>query len=463
MSYDLVVIGTGPGGYHAAIRAAQLGLKVLAVEKSEVGGVCLNVGCIPTKALLHAAHVLKASEKAAEFGLTFGEKALDLKKLAGWRDRVVKRLTGGVEFLFKGNGVELKRGEARLLGAREVEVAGERIAAKKIILATGSRPAELEGFPVDEEKIVSSTGALKVEAGIPKRFLAIGGGAIGLEFAAIYRALGAEEVTVLEYLDQILPGADAEAAGFLARALKKQGIKLLTGAEALGYEETEEGLKVRYRLRKTGEEKTLVVDRALVAVGRRPNSEGLGLKALGLEPDEKGFVPSNAQMQTKVPGVYSIGDLRGGPLLAHKAMKEGVVAAEVAAGKKSAFDQQIPSAVYTFPEFASVGMSEEAAKEKGLAVKVGKFPYTANGRALTLQEAEGMAKVVAEAESGVVLGVHIVGPGASELIAEATVAVEMGALAADLELSIHPHPTLSESLMEAAANLEKAAIHVLNK
>ena len=463
MSYDLVVIGTGPGGYHAAIRAAQLGLKVLAVEKGEVGGVCLNVGCIPTKALLHAAHVLKASEKAAEFGLTFEKKALDLKKLAGWRDRVVKRLTGGVEFLFKGNGVELKRGEARLLGAREVEVAGERIAAKKIILATGSRPAELEGFPVDEEKILSSTGALKVEAGIPKRFLAIGGGAIGLEFAALYKALGAEEVTVLEYLDQILPGADAEAAGFLARALKKQGIKLLTGAEALGYEETEEGLKVRYRLRKTGEEKTLVVDRVLVAVGRRPNSEGLGLEAAGLEADEKGFVPSNAQMQTKVPGIYSIGDLRGGPLLAHKAMKEGVVAAEVAAGKKSAFDQQIPSAVYTFPEFASVGMSEEAAKEKGLAVKVGKFPYTANGRALTLQEGEGMAKVVAEAESGVVLGVHIVGPGASELIAEATVAVEMGALAADLEFSIHPHPTLSESLMEAAANLEKAAIHVLNK
>ena len=463
MSYDLVVIGTGPGGYHAAIRAAQLGIKVLAVEKGEVGGVCLNVGCIPTKALLHVAHTLKASEKAAEFGLVLEKKALDLEKLAGWRDKVVKKLTGGVEFLFKGNGVALKRGEARLVGAREVEVAGERIAAKKIILATGSRPAELKGFPVDEEKIVSSTGALKVEAGVPKRFLAIGGGAIGLEFAAIYKALGAEEVTVLEYMDQILPGADAEAAGFLARALKKQGIKLIIGAEALGYEETEEGLRVHYRLRKNGEEKTLVVDQVLVAVGRRPNSEHLGLEAAGLETDAKGFVPSNAQMLTKVPGIYSIGDLRGAPLLAHKAMKEGVVAAEVAAGKKSAFDQQIPSVVYTFPEFASVGMSEETAKEKGLAVQTGRFPFTANGRALTLQEAEGMVKVVVEAESGVVLGVHAVGPQAGELIAEATLALEMGALVDDLELSIHPHPTLSESLMEAAANVKKAAIHILNK
>ncbi len=460
--YDLIVIGTGPGGYHAAIRAAQLGLKVLAVERGEVGGVCLNVGCIPTKALLHAAEVKKAAERAVEFGLVLKPEAHDLGRLGAWRDQVVKKLTGGVEFLFKGNGVELKRGEARLRSPREVEVGGEVVRGKNVILATGSRPVELPGFAFDEERVLSSTGALRLEAGLPRRLLVIGGGAIGLEFAGIYRAFGAE-VTVLELMDQILPGADRETATQLARALKKQGIKLQTRTKALGFEETEEGLKVTLADPEGRETGTLMVDKVLVAVGRRPNSEGLGLKEAGVRTDERGFVPSDAEMKTNVPGVYAIGDLRGAPLLAHKAMKEGVVAAEVVAGRKSAFDQQIPSVVYTHPEFASVGLSEEAAKERGLEVKVGRFPFTANGRALTLQETQGLVKVVAEAETGVVLGVHAVGPGASELIPEATLALEMGALADDLELTVHPHPTLSESLMEAAANLEKAAIHILNK
>ncbi len=461
-AYDLIVIGTGPGGYHAAIRAAQLGLKVLAIEKGEVGGVCLNVGCIPTKALLHVAHVLEAGAKAAEFGLVLEKKALDLEKLAGWRDRVVKKLTGGVEFLFKGNGVALKRGEARLLSPREVAVGDERFRARHVVLATGSRPVELPAFPFDEARVVSSTGALRVEAGIPKRLLVVGGGAIGLEFASIYRALGAE-VTVVELMDRILPGADREAVTQLARALKKRGIALKTGTQAQGFEEKEDGLHVTLADAEGKETEALVVDRILVAVGRRPNHEGLGLEAVGVRTDARGFVPVDERMRTQVPGLYAIGDLVGPPLLAHKAMKQGVVAAEVAAGKKSAFDQQIPSVVYTHPEFASVGLSEEAAKARGLEVRVGRFPFTANGRALTLQETAGLVKVITEAESGVLLGVHAVGPGASELIPEAALALEMGALGADLELTVHPHPTLSESLMEAAANLEKAAIHILNK
>ncbi len=460
--YDLIVIGTGPGGYHAAIRAAQLGLKVLAVEKGKVGGVCLNVGCIPTKALLHAAHVLQTGEKAAEFGLVLKREALDLHRLGAWRDQVVKKLTGGVEFLFKGNGVELKRGEARLIGPREVAVGDERFRARNVILATGSRPVELPGFPFDEETVVSSTGALRVEAGVPKRLLIIGGGAIGLEFAGIYRALGSA-VTVVELMDQILPGADRETVTQLARALKKQGIALKTRTKAQGYEPKEDGLHVALTDAEGKRTETVVVDRILVAVGRRPNSEGLGLEAAGVRTDERGYVPVDERMQTGVPGVFAIGDLVGAPLLAHKAMKEGVVAAEVIAGRKSAFDQQIPSVVYTQPEFASVGLTEEAAKERGLTVRVGRFPYTASGRALTLQEPTGLVKVITEAETGVLLGVHIVGPGASELIPEATLALEMGALGTDLELTVHPHPTLSESLMEAAANLEKAAIHVLNK
>ncbi len=461
-TYDLIVIGTGPGGYHAAIRAAQLGLKVLAIEKAEVGGVCLNVGCIPTKALLHAAQVLKESEGASAFGLVLEKKALDLEKLGAWRDAVVKKLTGGVEFLFKSTGVKLKRGTAKLVGPNEVAVGDSRFSAKHILLATGSRPAELPGFPFDEQRVVSSTGALKLENGVPKRFLAIGAGAIGLEFAAIYRAFGAE-VTVVEFMDQILPESDSEVAGMLARALKKQGVKIKTGTKATGFEEKKDGLHVTLEAVSGGKTETLVVDKILVAVGRKPNSESLGLSAAGIQPDEKGFIPVNDRMQTSHPSIYAIGDLTKPPLLAHKAMREGIVAAEAIAGHKAAFDQMIPAVVYTFPEFASVGLSEEAARAQGIEIKVGKFPFTANGRALTLQETSGMVKIISDAESDVVLGIHIVGPGASEMISEATLALEMGALTTDIELSIHPHPTLSESLMEAAANVHKAAIHIVNK
>ncbi len=460
--YDLIVIGTGPGGYHAAIRAAQLGLKVAAVEAGAVGGVCLNVGCIPTKALLHAAETLEHAAKAAEFGLVFAEPERDLAKMGKWRDKIVKKLTGGVASLLKGNGVELVKGFAKFTGPRELEVDGRKLEARKVIVATGSKPARLAGFEPDGERVLTSTEMLRVENGVPPRLLVIGGGVIGLEFASIYARLGAE-VTVVEYTDQILPGSDPELVKLLARSLKKQGIAVRTATKAVGYEETKSGLRVTVEPVAGGEPETLEADKILLAVGRVPVTEGLNLEAAGVRTDERGFVPTNEHMETNVPGVYAIGDVARPPMLAHKAMKEGLVAAEHAAGRAAAFDQQIPSVVYTQPEFASVGMTEAEAEKRGLKVRVGRFPFSASGRALTLQQTEGVIKVLADAENDLLLGVHILGPGASDLIAEATLALEMAATAGDLALTVHPHPTLAENLMEAAENLHGQAIHILNR
>ncbi|WP_287409254.1 dihydrolipoyl dehydrogenase [Oceanithermus sp.] len=460
--YDLIVIGTGPGGYHAAIRAAQLGLKVAAVEAGAVGGVCLNVGCIPTKALLHAAETLEHAAKAAEFGLVFAEPERDLAKMGKWRDKIVKKLTGGVASLLKGNGVELVKGFAKFTGPRELEVDGKKLEARKVIVATGSKPARLAGFEPDGERVLTSTEMLRVENGVPPRLLVIGGGVIGLEFASIYARLGAQ-VTVVEYTDQILPGSDPELVKLLARSLKKQGIAVKTATKAVGYEETKSGLRVTVEPVAGGEPETLDADKILLAVGRVPVTEGLNLEAAGVRTDERGFVPTNEHMETNVPGVYAIGDVTRPPMLAHKAMKEGLVAAEHAAGRAAAFDQQIPSVVYTQPEFASVGMTEAEAEKRGLKVRVGRFPFSASGRALTLQQTEGVIKVLADAENDVLLGVHILGPGASDLIAEATLALEMAATAGDLALTVHPHPTLAENLMEAAENLHGQAIHILNR
>jgi len=460
--YDLIVIGTGPGGYHAAIRAAQLGLKVAAIEADAVGGVCLNVGCIPTKALLHAAETLEHAKEAAEFGLVFAEPKRDLGKMGKWRDKVVKKLTGGVASLLKGNGAELIRGRARFVGPHELEVDGKKLSAKKIIIATGSEPMTLPGFEPDGERVLTSTEMLAVERGVPERLLVIGGGVIGLEFASIYARLGST-VTVVEYTEQILPGSDPELVKLLARSLKKQGITIKTGTKAVGYEEGKDGLQVRLEAASGGKEEALEADKILLAVGRRPRSADIGLEAAGVQVDERGFIPTNEHMETNVAGVYAIGDVTRPPLLAHKAMKEGLVAAEHAAGKPAAFDQQIPAVVYTQPEFASVGLTEAAAGEKGIKTAVGRFPLSASGRALTLQQTTGMVKVVADAENDLLLGVHILGAGASELIAEATLALEMAATASDLALTIHPHPTLSENLMEAAENLHGEAIHILNR
>lgn len=460
--YDLAVIGTGPAGYHAAIRGAQLGLKVLAIEAEAVGGVCLNIGCIPTKALLHAAEQLDHAREAQSFGLRYSEPEIDLNQLGSWRDQVVGKLTGGVEGLFKANKIDLQRGAAKIVSPGRLTVGAQNFEAKKIIVATGSEPTSLAGFEFDEEFVISSTGALKIEKGIPERFLVIGGGAVGLEFASVMRSFGAA-VVVAEFMEQILPGSDPETVRILARVLNKRGIELKTGTQALGYQKSESGLAVTLKNRQSGAEETLNFDRILVAVGRKPRSSGLGLEAAGVRVNEKGFIVVNDRMETNVPGIYAAGDIIGPPLLAHKGMQEGLIAAENAAGGQAVFDYQIPSVVYTAPEWASVGLSEAQAQERGFKVKAGKFPLSASGRAVTLGGPDGMFKVVADAESDLLLGVQIVGPQASELIGEATVALEMGATATDLALTIHAHPTLSEGLKEAPEALHRQAIHIINR
>jgi len=460
--YDVIVIGTGPGGYHAAIRAAQLGKRVLAVEAEHVGGVCLNVGCIPTKALLHAAEELEGIKHGAAFGLEVKEARMDLKKLAGWRDGIVKQLTSGVSQLLKGNKVELKTGFARFVDKNTIEVGGERIQGKAFIVATGSEPNTLPGFEVDQKDIVDSTGALRIEDKFPKRMLSIGGGAIGLEFAQVYKRLGAE-VTVIEFMGQILPAADPETAGLLAKILTKQGIAIRTNTKGVKVERKKDGLHVTLEDLKSGQQDTLVVDKILVATGRRPRGKGLGLEAIGVKVDERGYVPTNEKMETNVPGIYAIGDVTRPPLLAHKAMKEGLIAAENAAGGNAVMDYQIPNVVYTSPEWAAVGMTEEEASKAGYKVKVGKFPLAASGRAMTLDATEGLIKLVGDAETDLLLGGHIVGPSASDLIAELALALEMGATVTDVALTVHAHPTLSEGIMEAAEHLHRQAIHIANR
>lgn len=460
--YDVIVIGTGPGGYHAAIRAAQLGKKVLAVEAESIGGVCLNVGCIPTKALLHAAQELDVVKHGAVFGLEASNPSINLPKLGNWRDGIVKKLTGGVSQLFKGNKIDVKTGFAKFVGPKQIDVNGEVVEGNTFVIATGSEPASLPGFEVDQKYVIDSTGALKVEDKFPKRLLCIGGGAIGLEFAQIYQRMGAA-VTVIEFMAQILPAADSETANLLAKTLAKQGIGIKTGTKGVKYEKKKDGLYVTLEDVKSGKQETLVVDKILVAVGRKPRSGGLGLEAAGVQLSERGFIKVNQKMETSAPGIYAIGDVASAPLLAHKAMKEGLVAAENAAGGNSAFDYQIPNVVYTSPEWAAVGMTEDEAAKAGYQVKVGKFPLSASGRAMTLEATNGLIKVVGDADTDLLLGVHMVGPNASDLIAEAALALEMGATVTDLALTVHAHPTLSEGLMEAAEHLHKQAIHIANR
>ena len=460
MDYDLIVIGSGPGGYHAAIRAAQLGLKTACVEKEYVGGVCLNVGCIPTKALLHVAEDLREAGHATEYGIDFGEPKIDLERLEAWKSSVVKKLTGGVRQLFKGNKVDLIEGTARFVDANTIEVDGDRHTAEKFIVATGSSPIQIPGFDFDEETIVSSTGALMVQE-VPERFMAIGGSAIGLEFSDIYAALGAE-VTVVELLDEIVPAADPDIAKALRKSFEKRGIDIRTSTKAVGHKKTKKGIEVTLE-DKDGKQDTVVVDRLLVAVGRKPNGTGLGLEDLGVEVTDRGFVPTNDHMQTAVPHIYAIGDVVRQPLLAHKAMKEGLVAAEHAAGKPAAYDTIVPSVIYTSPELASVGMTEAEAKEAGYDVRVGTFPLAASGRAMTLGATEGLVKVVGDEETDLLLGFHMVGPGAGDIVAEAALAIEMGATLEDVALTQHAHPTISETFMEAAEHAHGKAIHIANK
>jgi dihydrolipoamide dehydrogenase len=458
MDYQVLVIGSGPGGYHAAIRAAQLGLKVACVEETYVGGVCLNVGCIPTKALLHVAEDLREAKHARDFGVDFGEPKIDLTRVEAWKTGVVNKLTGGVRSLLKSNKVDLIEGRAVFKDAHTVQVGERSVSAEKIIVATGSEPIQIPGFETDGETIVDSTGALLV-AEVPKRFLAIGGSAIGLEFSDIYHALGSE-VTVVELMDEIVPTADRDAARELRRSFDKRGVKILTNTKALSQRRTDDGIQVT--LEREGEQETLTVDKILVAVGRKPRGTGLGLEELGVSV-ERGFIPTNAQMQTNVPHIYAIGDVSKPPLLAHKAMKEGLVAAEHAAGKPAAYDTIVPAVVYTSPELASVGMTEQEAKDAGHRVRVGTFPLAASGRALTLGVSEGLVKVIGDEETDLLLGFHMVGPAAGDMVAEAALAIEMGATLEDISLTQHAHPTIAESFMEAAEAAHGLAIHVANK
>ncbi len=461
MDFDLIVIGSGPGGYHAALRAAQLGLKTAVVERDAVGGVCLNIGCIPTKALLHVASEIRGAQHADAFGVSFGKPKLDLEAMNGWKDGVVKKMTGGVKMLFKGNKVQVLEGEGRFVDEHTVDVGGTRHSAKSFIVATGSRPMEIPGFAFDGERIIDSTGALDVTS-VPKRFLAIGGSAIGLEFSDVYSALGSE-VTVVEMMDRIVPLADVEASKELHRALEKKGISLRTSSKALSQKKTSKGTEVVLE-DADGKQDTIVVDRILVAVGRRPNGADLGLQEVGVKVDERGFVPVvNDHMQTNVPHIYAIGDVARAPLLAHKAMKEGLVAAEHAAGKPSAYDTVVPSVIYTSPELASVGMTEQEARDAGHAVRVGKFPLSASGRAATLGVDGGMVKLVGDEKTDLLLGFHMVGPGAGDIVSEAALALEMGATLEDIALTQHAHPTLAEAVMEAAEHAHGRAIHIANR
>ena len=460
MDYDLMVIGSGPGGYHAAIRAAQLGLKTACVEKEFVGGVCLNVGCIPTKALLHVAEGLREAKHAKEYGVDFGKPNVNPKAVDKWKEGVVKKMTGGVKMLLKGNKIDLIEGEAAFTDKNTVKVGDKTYTAEKFIVATGSEPIPIPGFEPDGETVVDSTGALVI-GDVPKRFMAIGGSAIGLEFCDIYNALGAE-TTVVELQERIVPSSDPDAAKELHKSFEKRGVTIKTGTKALSQKKTKKGIEVV--LERDGEQETVTVDKLLVAVGRRPRGKDLGLEAIGVRVDERGFVPpANEHMQTDLGHIYVIGDVARHPMLAHKAMKEGIVAAEHAAGKPSAYDTIVPSVIYTSPELASVGMTEAEAKEAGHSVRVGKFPMSASGRATALGVSEGLVKVIGDEETDLLLGFHMVGPSAGDMVAEAALAIEMGATLEDISLTQHPHPTIAETLMEAAEHAHGKAIHIANR
>lgn len=450
---DLLVIGGGPGGYEAAARAGQLGLDVTLVEMGELGGTCLQRGCIPSKALISSAGILHRMQELGERGITVaGEIQVDAARLQAWKQKVIGRLTQGVAYLMKTNQVNVVRGTARFTGAREVQVenpdGGNQVFTfKHAIIATGSVTVELPFLKFDHQRVLDATDALALTS-IPRSLVVVGGGYIGLELGICYRKLGAA-VTVVEAMDQVLPGTDPDLIQVLMRKLRKLGITVHLQARARGV--TDAGLQVTLA---DGQDTVIPGEKILVSVGRRPYTEGLGLEAAGVQTDAKGFIPVDEQCRTNVPHLFAVGDVAGGVLLAHKASHQGKVAAEVIAGKKSACDWvSVPAVVFTDPEIAYVGLTEAAAREAGYTVAVAKFPYTASGRALTMGETDGLVKVVADKQSGAVLGVQMVGPEVSELVAGATLALEMGATAEDIARTIHPHPTLSEGIMEAAAQI----------
>ena len=467
--FDAIVIGAGPGGYPAAIRLGQLKVKTAIIEREYMGGVCLNVGCIPSKAVIHAAKTFEKIGHADTLGISVGKPTIDMAKLQSWKGGVVTKLTTGVRTLLKGNGVEVIDGTAKL-GKSDAEghvvtvtsSKGTRtLVAKNIVLATGSRPFEIPGFKTDQKRILDSTGALALDK-VPPRMVVIGGGYIGLELGMVYAKFGSK-VTVVEALPAILATMDKDCTQVVARKLKKMGVEVMTEAKAKSWEDKGDRAVLTVEL-KGGQTATIDTDVILVSVGRRPNSEDLGLADAGVAIDKRGYVVADDHLRTNVPGIYAIGDLIGGMMLAHKATKEGEVVAEIIAGHKAAMDvRTIPAVVFTDPEIASAGLTEDEAKQKGHTVKVGKFPFAALGRALSVNDSEGFAKVVCDAKTEEVLGVHIVGNGASDLISEAALAIEMGAVVQDLNLTVHPHPTLSEAVREAAAAAIGEAVHIINR
>jgi dihydrolipoamide dehydrogenase len=465
MAYDLIVIGTGPGGYVCAIRAAQLGLKVAVVEKRKTfGGTCLNIGCIPSKALLYASE--KFDEVAHDFpalGIDVGKPKLDLKAMMKHKDDTVGSNVSGVSFLFKKNKVDTFIGTGRIAAPGKVEVKADdgshqTVETKAICIATGSDVTRLPGVAIDEKVIVSSEGALLLE-NVPKKLLVVGGGVIGLELGSVWSRLGAK-VEVIEFLDRILPGMDEEVAKQFQRMLEKQGLTFRLGHKVAGVETAKGGAKVTIEPKDGGAAETLDADVVLVAIGRRPFTEGLGLEEAGVALD-RGRVTIDDHFATNVPGIYAIGDVVRGPMLAHKAEDEGVALAEILAGQHGHVNYGvIPGVVYTSPEVAAVGQTEEELKAAGISYKVGKFPFTANGRARAMRHTDGFVKVLADAETDRVLGVHIIGIGAGDLIAEAAVLMEFGGSSEDLARTCHAHPTLTEAVKEAAMAVEKRAIHM---
>ena len=462
-TYDLIVIGAGPGGYVAAIRAAQHGLKVACVEsRAKLGGTCLNVGCIPSKALLHASELYDevAGGHLAKYGMSFGTPKLDVAAMLAEKDKAVGELTGGIEFLFKKNKVDWLKGHAAFISATTIDVAGTSYTAKNFLIATGSSVTPLPGADVDNAKgiIVDSTGALML-ASVPKHMVVIGGGVIGLELGSVWRRLGAE-VTVVEYLDQILPGMDDDIRKEANKIFKKQGFTIKTGTKVTGVTVKGKTATLTMEPAKGGAAETLTADVVLVAIGRRPNTDGLALDKAGLSTNARGQIEIDHDFRTAVPGIWAIGDVVPGPMLAHKAEDEGVACADNIAGLTGIVNHAvIPSVVYTFPEIAGVGLTEAEAKERG-AVKVGKFPMMANSRAKTNRQTDGLVKVIADADSDKVLGVWIIASVAGSMIAEAAVAMEFGATSEDIALTCHAHPTHAEALKEAAMAVTGKPIHI---
>ncbi|MCU0826951.1 MAG: dihydrolipoyl dehydrogenase [Tabrizicola sp.] len=458
--FDTIIIGAGPGGYVAAIRAAQLGQKVACVEGREtLGGTCLNVGCIPSKAMLHATHLLhETHENFEKMGLMGAHPTVDWAKMQAYKDDVVSGNTKGIEFLFKKNKVTWIKGWASIPAPGQVKV-GEGIhTAKNIVIATGSEASSLPGVTIDETTIVTSTGALTLGK-IPKTMVVIGAGVIGLEMGSVYARLGTE-VTVVEYLDAITPGLDAEVAKTFQRILTKQGLKFVLGAAVQSVTKTATGATVSYKLKKNDSEASLDADIVLVATGRKPYTAGLGLETLGVEMGPRGTIKTDAHWQTNIPGLYAIGDAIAGPMLAHKAEDEGMAVAEVLSGKHGHVNYGvIPGVIYTTPEVANVGQTEEQLKAEGRAYKAGKFPFMGNARAKAVFQAEGFVKILADAQTDRILGAHIIGPAAGDLIHEICVAMEFGASAQDLALTCHAHPTWSEAVREAALACGDGAIH----